>query len=67
MYALYGHIQYTKVADYLWQNITIDFIVKLLKLEDLTISTKYDSILIIVDKFTKYIYLISYNKKFTVK
>ena len=28
---------------------------------------KYDSILIVVDKFTKYVHLIFCNKKFTVK
>ena len=45
----------------------MDFIIKLLKLEDLVINIKYDSILIVVDKLTKYVYLISYNEKFTAK
>ena len=53
--------------DYLWQNITIDFIMKLLKLEDISIGVKYNNILIIVDKLSKYIYLILYNKRFTAK
>ena len=45
----------------------MDFIIKLLKLENISIEVKYDSILVIVDKLTKYIYLISYNERFTTK
>ena len=45
----------------------IDFIIKFLRLEDLSTGVRYDSILVIVDKFTKYIYLILYNEDFTVK
>ena len=45
----------------------MDFIVKLPKSEDSVTGTKYDSILIVVDKLTKYTHLISYNKKFTAK
>ena len=45
----------------------MDFIVKLPKSENSAIGTKYNSILVIVDKFTKYAYLILYNNKFTVK
>jgi hypothetical protein len=37
-----------------------DFIVKLLKLKDLVIGQEYNSILIIVDKFTKWGYFILY-------
>jgi hypothetical protein len=37
-----------------------DFIVKLLKLKDLVIGQEHDSILIIVDKFTKWGYFILY-------
>ena len=40
---------------------------KFLKSEDLTNSIKYDSILVIIDKLTKYIYLILYNEKFIAK
>ena len=45
----------------------MDFIVKLLKSKDISIGVKYNNILIVVDKFTKYIYLISYNEEFTIK
>ena len=63
IYTFYGFIQYTKITEYLWQNIIMDFIIKFLKSEDLIIDIKYNNILIVVDKFTKYIYLIPYNEK----
>ena len=40
---------------------------KLSKSENISTGIRYNSILIVIDKFTKYIYLISYNKKFTAK
>ena len=45
----------------------MDFIMKLPKSEDIIIRIKYDSILVVVNKLTKYIYLIPYNKEFTIK
>ena len=44
-----------------------DFIVKLLKLKDPIAGQEYDSIFIIVDKFTKWGYFIAYIKKILVK
>ena len=38
----------------------MDFNMKFLKLKDLVTNIKYNSILIVVDKFTKYMYLILY-------
>ena len=67
IYILYGYIQYVRIADYFWQNITIDFIMKFPKSEDLTTDTKYDNILIVVDKLIKYAHLILYNKGFMAK
>ena len=43
------------------------FYCKLPKSEDLIIDIKYNSILIIINKFTKYAYLIPSNKDFTAK
>ena len=45
----------------------MNFIIKLPKLEDSIINIKYNSILVIINKLTKYIYLILYNKKFMTK
>ena len=56
-----------KIADYLWQNIIIDFIVKLLKSEDISTGIRYNSILVVVDKFIKYTYLILCSEEFIVK
>ena len=40
--------------------MSIDFIVKLLKLEELIIKVVYDSILVIVDRLIKFTYFIPY-------
>lgn len=45
----------------------MNFIMKLSLSQDMTIKIKYDSILIITNKLTKYIYFISYIKSFTAK
>ena len=44
-----------------------DFIVKLLKLKDPITGQKYNSIFIIIDKFTKWEYFITYIKEILVK
>ena len=44
-----------------------DFIVKLLKLKDFITGQEYDSIFIIIDKFTKWGYFIAYIKETLVK
>jgi hypothetical protein len=44
-----------------------DFIVKLLKLKDLVTGQEHDSILIVVNKFTKWGYFILYLKSMTLK
>jgi hypothetical protein len=43
-----------------WTSIVLDFIIKLLLLRDLITRIKYDSILVITDRLTKYIYMILY-------
>jgi hypothetical protein len=40
----------------------LDFVIKLLLSRDLIIGVEYNSILVIIDKLTKYIYIISYLK-----
>ena len=44
-----------------------DFIIKLLKLKDPITGQEYDSIFIIIDKFTKWGYFITYIKEILVK
>ena len=45
----------------------MDFIVKFQRSEDIIIEQKYNDILIIMNKISKYMYLILYNKGFLVK
>ena len=45
----------------------MDFIIKFPKSEDISTDIKYDSILIIINKLTKYTYFISYIELFEVK
>jgi hypothetical protein len=40
--------------------IILDFVIKLLLSRDLIIKIEYDSILVVTDKLTKYIYIILY-------
>ena len=56
-----------KIADYLWQNITMDFIVKLLKSENVSTGIRYNNILVIMYKYIKYTYLILCSEEFTAK
>jgi hypothetical protein len=43
-----------------WTLIALDFVIKLLLLRDPIIGIKYDFILVITDRLTKYIYIILY-------
>ena len=67
IYILYRLIQYIKIDDYLQQNITMDFIVRLLKSKDISTDIKYNNILIIINKLIKYIYFILYLENFKIK
>ena len=64
---LYKYIKYIKIADYLWQKIILDFIVKFSQSEDISTGIKYNNILIIIDKLTKYAYFILYKELFEIK
>ena len=45
----------------------IDFIVKLLKLVYLVTIEKYDLILVVVDKLTKYVLIIPFKKEYNAE
>ena len=45
----------------------MDFIIKLPKSKDPTTQIQYDSILIIVDKLTKYSHIIPFQEKFSAE
>ena len=63
----YGLLQTLSTPDKAWDTITLDFIVKLPpSLEPLT-NVKYDSILVINDKTTKYGYFVPYKEASTAE
>ena len=45
----------------------MDFMIKLLKLKDLLTKEEFNIVLIIVDRLTKYSYLISFKEKYTAE
>jgi len=51
----------------LYDKVTINFIIKLLKLTNLATKDKYDSILVIINKLIKYLYIIACKEKFIVE
>ncbi len=51
----------------LQNKITIDFIIKLSKSTDSATEKQYNSILIIVDKLTKYLYIIAFRETFNTE
>ena len=45
----------------------MDFIIKLLRSKNLTTKKEYDTILVIIDKLTKYSHIILFKKKYIAK
>jgi hypothetical protein len=58
----YGELQPLPVAERPWDSITMDFITKLPLSEDPATGVMYDSILVIVDRLTKFSYFIPYQE-----
>ena len=62
-----GEIQYQDPPESPWDEVTMDFIVKLPKSKDPTTEEEYDSILVIVDKLTKYSHIIPFREKYSAE
>ena len=62
----YGLLQPLPVPDGPWQSVSLDFIVKLPSSKDPLTRVLYDSILVIVDRFTKFAYFIPYQEASSV-
>ena len=62
----YGQAQQIDLPKALWETITMDFVVKLLKSTDPATKVVYDSILVVVDKLTKYTHLVLWKESETV-
>ena len=68
-HSMYKEIRIMKLLDIPWKEITIDFIIKLLKLKEKDSITKifYNSIMVVVNKLIKYVYFILFKKTFDTK
>ncbi|KAG8424880.1 hypothetical protein J3458_022432 [Metarhizium acridum] len=66
-HAPYGELQPISPPERAWQTVTMDFIVKLPKSKEPMTGVAYDSILVIVDKLTKYAYYIPYKESSNTK
>ena len=62
----YGQAQQIDLPKALWETITMDFVVKLPKSTDPATKVVYDSILVVVDKLTKYTHLVLWKESETV-
>ena len=63
----YRQIQFAPITDILQDEVAIDFIVKLLRLAYLVTKEKYDSILVVVDKLTKYLLIILFKESYNTE
>ena len=54
----------TKLSSEVVITITMDFIIKLLKSKDLATKNAFNAILIIVDRLTKYLYIIAFKETY---
>ena len=57
-YKPYSEQQQIEALQQVWQEITMDFIVKLPLSKDTITNIKYDNILVVVDRLTKYVHFI---------
>ena len=63
----YGLLQPLPVAERPWSSVTMDFITKLPLSTDPTTGTKYDSILTVVDRLTKWTYFFPYKESWSAE
>ncbi|KAL0937059.1 reverse transcriptase domain protein [Colletotrichum truncatum] len=63
----YGELQPLPAPPAPWHSISLDFIVKLPKSREPLTKVQYDSILVVVDRFTKYAYFIPYLESSTAE
>ena len=66
-YKKYRQVQFTPIIDTLQDEVIIDFIIKLLRLAHLVTKEKYDLILVVVDKLTKYSLIILFKENYNIE
>ena len=59
----YGEQQQIEASQQAWQEIMMDFIIKLPPSKDTVTGVTYDSILVVVDRLTKYAHFIPWREK----
>ena len=64
---LYGLLQSAPTPEQPWSIVTLDFITKLPLSKEPLIGIVYDSILVIVDSLTKFVYLKPYKEASTIE
>ena len=62
-YKSYRKLQLLKVSNKLWQSVTMNSIVKLSKFKKSVTEFEYDTIIIIVNRFIKRAYFVSFHEK----
>ena len=63
----YGQLQLATVPEAPWDEVTMDFVVKLSKSKDPATDEPYDSIMVIVDKLTKYAIMVPFKETFNAE
>ena len=64
-HAKYGNLQFRDPPHQPWDEVTMDFIVKLPNSKDPVTNNDYDSILVMVDRLTKYSHFVPCNETIT--
>ena len=65
-HARYGQIKFAPVPTLPWHDMIMDFVVKLPKSKNPTTQKIYDSIMVMVDKLTKYILMIPFKEFYKI-
>ena len=63
----YDEIQYAESFMKIWDKITLNFIIKLLKSQNFITDQHYNAILMIIDHFTKYAHFILFREEYDSK
>ena len=63
----YNKIQYMKSSKSLWDEMFMNFIIKLLKSKNSTNEKIYDAIFVMIDRLIKYCHIIFFKKIYDVK
>ena len=66
-HAKYGEMQAIEPPTAPWTNITMDFVTQLLTSNDLVTRYAYNSIFVVVDRFTKYAEMIPFRHSYTAE